>query len=508
MISHERIVTIRLTLPKMVWFLAPTVVLAEQQHKYLTAQLPAYQSRLICGSDNVEHWSSSAIWNAVLRDMRIVVSTSRILLDALVHGFVRISRVALLVFDEAHHCMRNHDTNRIMQEFYHGGHPADAAETLPHILGLSASPITNAKPGALEKLEQNLNAICKAPTRHLEELQRYVHQPQMFKLEYAEDVIPLPHALQKLEQLIVKFDLSEDPYVRYLRRDQSLQSQRQLQKVVTSGSTDSLKQLKSLFRRTTELHQQIGEWASTYFLNSCVRKMREKVERCSNMVVTLEMEEDVFLYRLLSSVLGERHGGPCSKVEDFDISPKAMSLLRYLKAEYTENVTGIIFVKERSTAAILAHLISQHSMTQDYKAEPFVGSSVFARRQTLVDLADVKAQNTALADFRAGKNNLLVCTSVMEEGVDISSMNLVIRFDEPANFRAFIQSRGRARMVESKFVLMCGNTDPAGNYQKWKALEAEMKAKYMDEMRQIAQQVDEEEEEEICDEYLASDTTG
>ncbi len=490
------------------WFLAPTVVLAEQQHKYLTDQLPAYQNRLICGADNVEHWSSSAIWNSVLRDMRIVVSTSRILLDALVHGFVRMSRIALLVFDEAHHCMKTHDTNRIMQEFYHVSSLPGDVGARPHILGLSASPITNAKPGALEKLEQNLNAICKAPTRHLEELQLYVHQPQMCKLVYVDAIVPASQALQRLEQLVIDFDFSEDPYVRYLKRDESPHSQKRLQKTLMTGSTDSLKQLKALLRRTTELHHQIGEWASAYFLHSCVQKMREKVERRANMVASMEMEEEVFRFQLLSAVAGERRDAPHSKTVEFNISPKATSLLRYLNAEYTEDVTGIIFVKERSTAAILAHLISQHPMTRKYIAEPFVGSSNSARKETLVDLADIKAQNVALADFRSGKNNLLVCTSVMEEGVDISSMNLVIRFDEPANFRAFIQSRGRARMVQSKFALMCGENDPAGSYLKWKSLELDMKSKYMDEMRQITQQVEDEEMDEVYDEYLSDENTG
>lgn len=484
------------------------MVLAEQQHKYLTSQLPAYPSRLICGSDNVEHWSTPSIWNDVLRGIRIVVSTSRILLDALVHGFVRMTRISLLVFDEAHHCMRSHDTNRIMQEFYHVDLTAGKAAALPHILGLSASPITNAKPGALEKLELNMNAICKAPTRHLEELQRYVHQPQMCKLTYSDTILPPFQALQNMQQLIVKFDISQDPYVRYLRRDESPQSQRKLKKVLESGSTDSLKQLNSLLHRTVELHYQLGQWASTYFLDACLQKAAEKVKRYHNMVPSLEMEEDVFLYQQLSAIVADKHLTSCSVLQDEYHSPKARSLLKYLEAEYTNSVTGIIFVKERSTAAILAHLISEHPGTRKYTAQPFVGSSTFARKQTLVDLIDIRAQSSALEDFRAGKNNLLVCTSVMEEGVDISSMNLVIRFDEPANFRAFIQSRGRARMVESKFVLMCQENDPAGTYSKWKLLEAEMKAKYMDEMREIAQQLEEEEEDEVYNEYLSSDSTG
>ena len=482
------------------------MVLAEQQHKYLSSQLPAYQSRLICGSDNVEHWSTPAVWNAVLRNIRIVVSTSRILLDALVHGFFQMNRIALLVFDEAHHCMKTHDTNRIMQEFYH---KASSVDGLPFILGLSASPITNAKPGALERLEANLNAICKAPTRHLEELQQYVHQPEMCRLTYVDAPVPASRPMQKLEQLLEGFDFSQATVMKSPTQDRRPESQGRVQNAKFTASTNSLKQLKSLLLRAMELNQQLGQWASTYLLDACVEKLREKVDRRLDTVASLETGEEFFLYQTLAGVIGKRAKRPSSQEEDFCASPKAMCLLKYLEAEYTKDVTGIIFVKERTTAAILARYISQHPITGNrYSAEPFVGSSSFPRKQTLIDLADIKAQNLALEGFRLGKNNLLVCTSVMEEGVDISSMNLVIRFDDPANFRSFIQSRGRARMVESKFVLMCEENDPAGSYSKWKALEEEMKAKYMDERRQIAQRVEDEEVEEDCDEFLSNPSTG
>lgn len=52
------------------------------------------------GSDNVDRWSEQRIWDAVLENVRIVVSTHGVLADALSHGFVRIEELALLVFDE------------------------------------------------------------------------------------------------------------------------------------------------------------------------------------------------------------------------------------------------------------------------------------------------------------------------------------------------------------------------------------------------------------------------
>jgi Helicase conserved C-terminal domain len=440
-----------------------------------------------------------------------VISTPQILFEALGHGYIQMVMIALLVFDEAHHCVGKHPTKRIMEDFYHDIPPEERPGRVPHILGLSASPITNAKPGALEALELNLNAICKTPTRHLEELQRFVYQPQMFKLVYDDAFLPASKELQNLQQVVADFDLSQDPYVKHLKKDESPHSQRMLKMVEIKGSTNTLDQLKVLLRRTTELDQQVGPWASTYFLHICIHKVRETVKQYQEVAFLLELdlEEEVFLYRLLSAVVGQNNDQTWSDPQGHSVSTKATSLLKFLEGEYTEDVMGIIFVTERSTAAILAHLISTHSITRNkYAAAPFVGSSEFPRKRTLVELADIKAQNAALADFRSGKSNLLVCTSVMEEGVDVSSMNLVIRFDQPSNFRAFIQSRGRARQAQSKFVLMCGQNDPAGSYPKWKALEAEMKMKYMDEMRQIAQRAETEEADEMCDEVLSNHITG
>lgn len=50
--------------------------------------------------------------------------------------------------------------------------------------------------------------------------------------------------------------------------------------------------------------------------------------------------------------------------------------------------------------------------------------------------------------------NIIIATAMLEEGLDVQSCNLVIRFDPSATVCSFIQSRGRARMQNSDFVLM------------------------------------------------------
>lgn len=89
-----------LTQKQRVWFLAPTVALCEQQHKYIESRLPDTSPLLLVGSSNLDYWSEQSIWDAALHNHRIVISTHAVLLDAMQHGFVRLSSLALLVFDE------------------------------------------------------------------------------------------------------------------------------------------------------------------------------------------------------------------------------------------------------------------------------------------------------------------------------------------------------------------------------------------------------------------------
>jgi ERCC4-related helicase len=58
------------------------------------------KTRLLIGSDNVDRWSDTRIWDAALKDIRVVVSTHAVLADALSHGFVNIQKLSLVVFDE------------------------------------------------------------------------------------------------------------------------------------------------------------------------------------------------------------------------------------------------------------------------------------------------------------------------------------------------------------------------------------------------------------------------
>lgn len=75
----------------------------------MKAQIPSVQTKIITGANQVDSWSG-ATWDGALVNVKIVITTHQVLLDALLHGFVQISSLALLVLDEGQqtlsHCLR------------------------------------------------------------------------------------------------------------------------------------------------------------------------------------------------------------------------------------------------------------------------------------------------------------------------------------------------------------------------------------------------------------------
>ncbi len=55
---------------------------------------------------------------------------------------------------------------------------------VPHILGLTASPLVRSNIGELEVLERTLDAVCKSPNKHREELIAHVNLPEMLTVSY------------------------------------------------------------------------------------------------------------------------------------------------------------------------------------------------------------------------------------------------------------------------------------------------------------------------------------
>jgi len=97
------------------------------------------------------------------------------------------------------------------------------------------------------------------------------------------------------------------------------------------------------------------------------------------------------------------------------------------------------------------------------------------RSRSWTDLSDLSSLLLqVLRKFRAHETNLLIATSIVEEGVDIPKCNLVVRFDLPTEYRSYVQSKGRARAPISNYIMLA-DTDKIKSFEEdlktYKAIE-------------------------------------
>ncbi|KAL1884331.1 hypothetical protein VTK73DRAFT_25 [Phialemonium thermophilum] len=466
---------------KLVWFLASKVVLACQQFDKIKERIPSAQCKLLCGSDDVKTWSNQRTWDAVLQNIQVVVSTYQILFDAVKHSFVRLSALSLIVFDEAHNCRGLDPGGRIMIEYYWPS--KTGGQDVPHILGLTASPAGSGIED-LETLERTLDAVCRSPTRHRDELLTRVNHPVMRVISYrtvkssslSDGFTPNMRSLSRMCQ---DLDISRDPIILHLQTENTERAREQLEKAIMKNSTFALIQLRRIFKRSVVLCQELGPWAADYYLDEVISRILTRRDSGGFAGDELRARE----MRYLAGVLEELPRQP--PTSDIDtLSNKVKELLRVLLSFQGEPV-GIVFVEQRVTTAVLSYFLSRHrEIRSRYRVGAMVGTSVVSGRRE--DFTDLGSANhiESLEKFRNGKVNLLIATSVLEEGIDVPSCNLVVCFDKPDGLRNFIQRRGRARMRVSELVLLVDDQSQAVA-QEWHILEQDMKRRYEDEMRRL-----------------------
>ncbi|SYW77477.1 uncharacterized protein UBRO2_01857 [Ustilago bromivora] len=130
----------------------------------------------------VDNWRSPQ-WSALLASHQVIVSTAQCFLDALIHGFIKMSDLNLLIFDEVHHALKNHPFFCIMKYYR-----LAKEEERPKIFGMTASPIFTGSgrfDEASEYLQRTMDArihtVSRGALRELEEVKR---RPEEMVVEF------------------------------------------------------------------------------------------------------------------------------------------------------------------------------------------------------------------------------------------------------------------------------------------------------------------------------------
>lgn len=366
--------------PQLIWFLTPSVALSIQQHAIIQEHLAAYQCALLTGSEGVDKWTDQRLWDDFLKNVRVVVGTPAVLADALTHGFVSMSRLNLLIFDEAHHCRKSSPMNTIMKCFYH---PQNSCHRhVPHILGLTASPVISTKLGKLEEIEKNLNAIAVTPKRERKTLEQYVHIPEIINVGYQQPtalVFPSGSAAcDALHEAAHNYDFSIDPFI----LEQMGRGDRE-SKQKTKMKTYCSNQLKILDRRVTSLYEQLGRYSAEWYIHSYIALFRNSFQDVG-LLPDILMKEQQHLMQILERISNTF----CSDRDDRQAAvhtDKFHQLLNLLTQRASSSCRAMIFVEQRAMVSALINLL--RTIGIDFGIGGFVGTSTFTSKRTVSDVA-------------------------------------------------------------------------------------------------------------------------
>jgi hypothetical protein len=341
-------------------------------------------------------------------------------------------------------------------------------------------------------------------------MMRYVHRPVSNIIFYETE--EADNLALGINRYLNALDLDQDPHIKRLRQRDDHKSQTLLEAfLLGKKKTYCHKQLKACLLRTLGIREALGPWAADTFLFDCRRRVQESCERWKqqprNDSQEWDYDDDRYMLEILSQVGIPQERQTWESLPD-EVSDKADRLIGLLETEITQYTRAIIFAKERATVVMLNHLISMHPKLKHVRSGVFLGcASYAARKSDLIELTGPKDQADAVKDLRLGKKNILVSTSVLEEGVDIPACDLVICFEPPNNLRSFIQRRGRARMKRSQFVLFYEKTAKS-SFDQWMNMEQTMKEMYEDDERQREAAIERESIEEGGYEGLRIMSTG
>ena len=422
---------------RKVLFLVKTQLLAHQQKDQLEKYVIGARTDKVVGEEQM-------LIAPILSSIDLIVCTAGKIRNELENKTIHISQFSLLVVDECHHTVGNDQYSEVL-EFYLMAKLHGSTTKVPQVVGLTASPgVGKGRSPSIFKAITHQLELCacldassgiKMVTENSEELKSYMNKPE--------------HILTEL-----KCRDSSDPFT-----DHVIQAMVRLETMIKDGPSVNRRNSPQ-YKRWVDIEKEAAE----------LRKSPEERDRISVLqylaqyCLALTTYED-FSNKDAIDVLKETKRTPDHQATPIEQSlranheallqqvsqlpPVSNPLLegveRILHDQFTAKPESkaIFFVREiRHTRYVHRWIESRPSLRSLIRASTIIGSTRAGMTK--------EEQYEAIQGFRSEKYNLLVSTSVLEEGIDVAACNLVIRFQTMTNEIAEVQAQGRARALESK----------------------------------------------------------
>ncbi|XP_075894754.1 ATP-dependent RNA helicase DHX58 [Nelusetta ayraudi] len=385
----------------------------------------------------------------VVQDAEVVICTAQILHNAMTateeSKRVELSDITLLIIDECHHTHKEHVYNKIMRCYVEK--KLQGERRLPQILGLTASPGTgNAK--ILDKAVEHVLQVCAnmdsaivQTERHVTELKERVRRPtKTFDIVDQRPQDPFGDHVKRIMQLI--HDFMQLPRDFNLRKYGTQEYEADVVILNERGVREDN-------RMWAQCALHLRQYNDALLINDTLRmvdafrsldafyrtKVNTAIDGTDHYLLALFQENKAQLRTVAEDARYE--------------NPKMFKLESVLLQQFgpaTES-RAILFSKTRKSTHCLLDWVSTNGALQGagIKAAILTGSGIGLSHMTQNE------QKDTIRNFRQGHLNLLISTSVAEEGLDIPQCNLVVRYGLLTNEIAQKQAVGRARAKDSRY---------------------------------------------------------
>ncbi len=415
--------------------LAPTKPLVDQHATTLRTHLPALADNIVVFTGNVSPEKRAQLWTTA----QIIVTTPQGLENDIIGNKVDLSNVSCLVVDEAHRATGDYSYVWISQQYHQRARS-------PRLLALTASPgsdldqiqevITNL---GIEQIEVRTDTdpdvapYVQDVALHWE----YVDFPAEFATvqKYLKDCFA-----SKIEEIKKQGVLEQNMQLSDSKTD-LLKLQGHLQGEIASGNRDfgvlralSLAAEAMKVQHAIELLETQGLDPLFIYMEDIMKQAAtSKVKAVQNLVADVNFKS---AYMKLQGLLEK-------KVEHPKI-PRLREILtqRFIAAHEKgyADYKLILFTQYRDTGAKLVEIINGLKISPEIPitAKLFVGQA----KKRGSGLSQ-KEQLGMLDEFRNGAFNVLVSSSVGEEGLDIPQVDAVFFFEPIPSAIRHIQRKGR-----------------------------------------------------------------
>ncbi len=371
------------------------------------------------------------------KNSKIIFSTPQSIENDIISKRINLKEVSLLGVDEAHRAVSNYAYVWVAKQY-------NKLAKYPRIIGLTASPGSE-----IEKITEVCENLfieeVEVRTEQDPDVRPYVQETELMWVE-----VELPEKLKKIKTLLENtakerlqklksWGIIKKPLA-YINKRELLGMQTELHKQATQERTNyTLWQSISLVAEIIKIQhaQELIETQGISTIYQYLQKLRSqsittKIKAVKNLVADPNFKS-VFL--LTERLIDE-------KMEH----PKLIKLRKIITQELKTNTKILIFNQYRDSAS---KIVSELNKLKGAKANLFVGQL----KKKGIGLSQ-KEQKAILDDFRENKFNILVATSIAEEGLDIPKVDLVVFYEPIPSAIRHIQRKGRTGRLEKGKVII------------------------------------------------------